>query len=107
MADNDILARSLVFEQPLQVKVRPMLRDCCPVCPVCLSVMLVYYGQTVGLIRKPLGMKVGLGPGNIVLDGIMGTELPPRKGAQQPPALRPMSIVIKWLDGSVYHLLWR
>jgi len=37
-----------------------------------LSVMLVYCGQTVGWIRMPLGIEVGevgLGPGDIVLDG--------------------------------------
>ena len=33
-----------------------------------LSVTLVYCGQTVGWIRMPLGMEVGLGPGDIVLD---------------------------------------
>ena len=32
----------------------------------------------------PLGMEVGLSPGDIVLDG---AQLPPRKGAQQPPTL--------------------
>jgi len=42
----------------------------------------------------PLGTEVGLGPGDIVLDG---TQLPPRKWAQQPlPTFRPMSIVAKW-----------
>jgi len=47
-----------------------MLWGCCPVCPVsCLSVTLVYCGQTIGWIKMPLGMEVGLGPGNIVLDG--------------------------------------
>jgi len=30
---------------------------------------LVYCGQTVGWIRMPLGTEVGLGPGDIVLDG--------------------------------------
>jgi len=25
------------FRRPLQVTVRPMLRDRCPICPVCLS----------------------------------------------------------------------
>jgi len=34
----------------------------------CLSVTLVYYGQTVGLIKVPLGTEVGLDPGHIVLD---------------------------------------
>jgi len=32
----------------------------------------------------PLGTEVGLGSGDIVLDG---TQLAPRKGAQQPPPL--------------------
>jgi len=38
-------------------------------CPVCLSVTLVYCGQTVGWIKVKLGMQVGLGPGHVVLDG--------------------------------------
>jgi len=38
------------------------------VCLSCLSVMLVYCGQTVGWIKMPLGIKVGLGPCHIVLD---------------------------------------
>ena len=33
-------------------------------------------------IRIPLGMEVGLGPGDIVLDGDPAS---PQKGAQQPP----------------------
>jgi len=37
--------------------------------PVCLSVTLVYCGQTVGWIKTKLGMRVGLGPGHIVLGG--------------------------------------
>ena len=40
----------------------------------------------------PLGVEVGLGPGHIVLDG---DPAPPRKGAQQPPTFRSMSIVAK------------
>jgi len=39
------------------------------VCPVCLLVTLVYFGQTVEWIRMPLGMEVILGSCNIVLDG--------------------------------------
>jgi len=38
-------------------------------CPVCLSVTLVYCGQTVGWIKMKLGVQVGLGHGHIVLDG--------------------------------------
>jgi len=40
----------------------------------------------------PLGKEVGLGPGDIVLEGY---PAPPRKGAQQPPTFRLMSIVAK------------
>jgi len=55
--------------EPLQVTVRPMLRDSCPVCPpVCVSVTLVYCGQTVGWIKMPLGAEVGLGQRDVVLD---------------------------------------
>ena len=39
-------------------------------------------GQTGGWIKMPLGTEVGLGLGDIVLDG---DPDPPRKGAQQPP----------------------
>ena len=49
---------------------------------VCLSVTLVYCGQTVGWIKMKLGMGVGLGPGDIVLDG---HPAPPPKGVPQPP----------------------
>jgi len=41
----------------------------------------VYCGQTAGLIKMPLGTKVGFGPGHIVLDG---DSAAPRKGVQQP-----------------------
>ena len=38
-------------------------------CLSCLSVTLVYCGQTVGRIKMKLGMQVGLVPGHIVLGG--------------------------------------
>jgi len=38
------------------------------VCPV-LSVMFLHCGQTVGRIKMKLGLRVGLGPGHILLDG--------------------------------------
>ena len=37
----------------------------CLSCPVCLSVTLVHYGQTVGWIKMKPGTRVGLGPGHI------------------------------------------
>ena len=43
---------------------------------------LLYCGQTVGWIKMKLGMVVGLGPGNIVLDGDLAPAAPPpKKGA--------------------------
>jgi len=55
---------------------------------------LQYCGQTVGWLKMPLGKKVGLGPGHIVL---VGTQRPP----QQPlPTFRPMSIRAKRLNMS-------
>jgi len=56
------------------------------VCPVCLSVTLVYCGQTAGWIKMPLGREVGLGPGDIVLDE---NQAPPRKKCSSPPLFGP------------------
>jgi len=58
--------------------VRPMLSDRCPVCLCCLSVTFVHCGQTVRRIKMKLGTQVGLGPGQIVLDG--DPAPPPAKG---------------------------
>jgi len=54
----------------------------CLFCLSCLSVTLVYCGQTAGWIRMPLGMVVGIDPGHIGLDGDPALAL---KRAQQPP----------------------
>ena len=70
-------------------------------CPACLSVTLVYYGQTVAQISMKLGMQVGLGPDHIVLHGDPA-PLPP-KGHSPSPNFQHMSIVVKWLDGSRCH----
>ena len=42
----------------------------------CLSVTLVYCGQTVGWIKMKLGVQVGLGPGHSVLDENPAPTLP-------------------------------
>jgi len=54
----------------------------CHVLSVCLSATLVYCGRTVGWIKMPLGMKVGLGPGYIVFDYM--TKLPHGMGHSIP-----------------------
>ena len=50
----------------------------------------------------PLGIEVGLGPGDIVLDV---DPVPPKRGTAS--NFRPMSIVPKRLDGSRCHLVRR
>jgi len=45
----------------------------------------------------PLGMEVGLSPGDFVLDGDLAS--PPLKGHSPTPNFRPMSVVAKRLDG--------
>jgi len=68
----------LWFWATVSKTVRPVLSDRCLSClSVCLSVTLVYCGQTVGWTRMPLGMEVGLAPGHIVLDGDTAA---PKKG---------------------------
>ena len=62
----------------------------------------VYCGQMAGWIGIPLGTEIGLGSGDIVLDG---DPAPPRKGAQQPPTFWRMSIVAKWSPISATQLL--
>ena len=71
---------------------------------VCLSVTLVYCGQTVGYIKMKLGMDVGLGPDHIVLDRGLAS---PQKGGHSPNFRPIMSIVAKRLDGSRCHLVRR
>ena len=75
-----------------------MLSDRCPVlsCLSCLSVTLVYCGQTVGWIMVKLGMQVGLGPGHIVLDE--DTAPLPQKGTK-PPIFGPCLLSPNgWMD---------
>jgi len=64
--------------------------------PPQFSAYFVYCGQTAEWIKMPLGMKLGLGPGDIALDG---DSAPLPKGHSH-PNFRPMSVVAKWLDGS-------
>ena len=47
----------------------------------------------------PLGMEVGLNPGDFVFDGDPAS-LSPKRGRNPLPNFRPMSVVAKRLDGS-------
>jgi len=77
---TDLRYPSHCFGATVCKTVRPMLSDRYPVCLSCLSVTLVYCGQTVRWIKMTLGMEVGLGHGHIVLDG----DQAPPKEAQSP-----------------------
>jgi len=65
-------------------------------------------GQIAGWIKMPLGMEVGLGPGDFVLDGDPAPHSA-KKGAEIHPSpnFQPMSILAKRLDESRWHLAWR
>jgi len=54
-------------------------------------------GQMAAWIKMSLGMELGLGQGDFVLDG--DPAPPPQKGAEPPPNFRPMFIAAKRLDG--------
>jgi len=57
-----------------------------------------------GWIKMPLGMEVGLDPGDFVLDRLHAA-LPQEKGGD--PNFRLVCIVAKRLDGSRWHLARR
>jgi len=65
----------------------------------------VYCGQTVVWIKMPLGTKVGLIPGDCVLDGDLAPSL--QRGWSPLPNFWRISIVAKRLDASRCHLVWR
>jgi len=60
--------------------------------------------QMAGWIKVPLGMEVGLDPGDFVTDG---DPAPLPKKVAETPNFRPISIVAKRLDGSRCHLVWK
>jgi len=70
----------LDFWATICTTVRPMISDRC--LSVCLSVTLVYCGQTVGCIKMPFGMEVDLGPSDFVLRG--DPAPPPQRGGGVP-----------------------
>jgi len=65
-------------------------------CLSCLSVMLVYCGQTVGRIKMKLGVEVGLGLCQIVFNG----DPAPLAQRATAPKFLAMFVVAKRLDGS-------
>jgi len=83
----------------------PMLSDSCLSVLSILSVTLVYCGQTAGCIKMPLGMEVGLSPGDFVLEE--DATISPIRWRRPLPNFQPMSIVAKWLHGSRCPLVWR
>jgi len=79
--------------------------SCLSCLSVCLSLTLVYCGQTVGWIKMKLGTEVDLGPGHIVLDG----DPAPPKGHSYPicgPRLLCLPLLISLAPRSPEVLLW-
>ena len=70
-----------------------VLSVCLSCLSVCLSLTLVYCGQTVGWIKLKLGTQVGLGPGHSVL---YGDPAPPPKRGTALPNFRPYLL---WPNG--------
>jgi len=100
--------KSVIFGRPFVKgkRVRPMLWDrclsVCPVlfvCPVCNVGVLWPNGWT----DQDETWHAGIGPSHIVLDG--DPVPPPQRGTA--PNFRPISVVVKRLDGSRCHLVWR
>ena len=63
-----------------------------------------YCGQTAGCVKMPLGMEVGLSPGDF---GLNGDQAPYLNRCGAPTNFRPTSIVAKQLHGSRCHLVRR
>jgi len=61
-----------------------------------------YCAKTAKSITMPLGMEVGLSPGDFVFDGVPATI--PKKLAEPLPNFPSMIIVAKPLNGSRCHL---
>jgi len=75
-------------------KVRAMLSDRCRLS--CLSVTLVYCGQTVRWLKNKLGMEVGLGPGHIMLHK---DPAPLKRGTSPHPVFGPCLLCPNgWMD---------
>ena len=93
------LLHLLAFWATVCKTVRPIPSDRCLSCLSVMSVTLVYCGQTVGWVKMPLGMVVGLSPGHIVLDG-----QPALSPKEHSPHFLPISVVVKaagWIKVSL------
>ena len=67
-----------------------------------------YPGQTAECIKMPVGMEVGLSPGDFALDGNPAPASPQKGGGLlSPPNFWPLSIAAKRLHGSRCHLVRR
>jgi len=64
----------------------------------------VYCGQTAGWMKMALGMEVGLSLDDFVS---WGPSPLPQKGPEPLPNFRQISTVLKRLDASQWHLVWR
>ena len=94
------LGNGVVFALRYRTVVLP-----CPVCLSCLSVTLVYCGQTVGRIKMKLGETWHAGRPRPRPHCAMWGPSSPQRGTA--PNFRPMSVVAKRLDGLRCHWVGR
>jgi len=76
-----------------------MLSDSFPVCLSCLSVTLVYCGQTFRWIKMKLGMEVGLDPGTLCYMDPSPLKLLKKGGKAAPPTFW----LVLWPNGWMDH----
>jgi len=99
-----VVISSLIFGRPVVKRFALCYRSLSvsPV-PSVLSVTFVHCGQTVGRIKMPLGVEVGLSPGDFVIDGDSVLPSPKNGGRALLPNFRPISIVVKRLQYRCMH----
>jgi len=102
--ENFVKVGHAVFGRPFINRFAPCYRtvvlSVLSVCNIsCLSVTLVYCGQTVGRIKMKFGMQVGLSAGHIVLHKDLAPL--PKKGADLPIFGPCLSWLNGWMDQDV------
>jgi len=70
----------------------------------CLFATLVHCGQTVGWIKMPLGTEIGIGPGDIVLDG---NPAPPTERGTAPPLFGPCPLGLNGHSSQLLLSTWQ
>jgi len=57
-------------------------------------------------IKMPLGMELGLGPGDFVLDGDPASGFPPQKGGRAPPKFKNIKNISTRRKKATFTIMW-